>query len=109
MLSRKFVGGLARLNRPNSQAFLLRSVGLRFFSGRFMEDPSKKALLDDCPWLLGNTDHKLITAKEGAEPDLIEYFQHEGINRNANGLADGLRYTFVELWESLKERNLSSI
>ena len=74
-----------------------------------MDDPSKKALLDDCPWKLGNTDSRLITAKEGAEPDLIEYFQHEGINRNANGLADGLRYTFMELWESLKERDLSSI
>ena len=106
MIIQKFGGSLARFSHTRSQALLTRPVGLRFFSGGFMDDPSKKALLDDCPWKLGSTDSRLITAKEGAEPDLIEYFQLAGIEKNANGLADGLRFTFIELWEALKERDM---
>ena len=74
-----------------------------------MKDPAKAALIEDSPWKLGNTDDKLVVAKKGAEPDLIKYFQTEGINRNANGLADGLRYTFVELWEALKDHDMIAI
>ena len=84
----------------------------RMFSSSFLTDPSKKLLLGESPWKLGNStiDKKLVKMDEkNSDKDMIAFFHQIGIEKNANGLATGIDFTFTELWSALHSRNMASI
>ena len=51
-------------------------------------------LAANCPWRLGNTNETIIETRPDSQLGAIEIYQKLGLEKNANGLRDGLEMTY---------------
>lgn len=61
------------------------------------DQSSKRTVVGESPWKLGNRDHSLIETREKSNRKDLELYQKAGLELNTNGLKDGLAMTFEAL------------
>lgn len=58
------------------------------------DSDKRQKIIEDGPWRLGNTDTKLLETRADSQKTFIDLYQREGLEKNTNGLKDGLEMTY---------------
>ena len=54
----------------------------------------RRQIIEDGPWRLGNTNAKLLETRPDSHKSINDLYQKECLEKNTNGLKDGLEMTY---------------